>query len=124
MLRNFFATVAVGSLFVGGLAASHLAFAQDGGPGPRGMRGGPMMMADANKDGTITKAELTASLEARFAQLDANKDGKLTKDEAKVIMQFIGRGGSGFGGLGGNGNRGGGRGRAAFPFGGGAPQKP
>ena len=27
MLRKFFSTVAVGSLFVGGLAASHLAFA-------------------------------------------------------------------------------------------------
>ena len=48
MLRKFFTTVAVGSLFVGGLAATHVAFAQDGGPGPRGMRGGPMMMADAN----------------------------------------------------------------------------
>ncbi|QHD68305.1 calcium-binding protein [Sphingobium yanoikuyae] len=87
MLRKFFTTVAVGSLFVGGLAASHLAFAQDGGPGPRGMRGGPMMMADANKDGTITKAELTASLEARFAQLDANKDGKLTKEDRDIRRQ-------------------------------------
>ncbi|EKU75826.1 MULTISPECIES: EF-hand domain-containing protein [Sphingobium] len=87
MLRNFFATVAVGSLFVGGLAATHVAFAQDGGPGPRGMRGGPMMMADANKDGTITKAELTASLEARFAQLDANKDGKLTKEDRDIRRQ-------------------------------------
>ena len=87
MLRKFFTTVAVGSLFVGGLAASHLAFAQDGAPGPRGMRGGPMMMADANKDGTITKAELTASLEARFAQLDANKDGKLTKEDRDIRRQ-------------------------------------
>ncbi|WP_313330226.1 EF-hand domain-containing protein [Sphingobium yanoikuyae] len=87
MLRKFFATVAVGSLFVGGLAATHVAFAQDGGPGPRGMRGGPMMMADANNDGTITKAELTASLEARFAKLDANKDGKLTKEDRDIRRQ-------------------------------------
>ena len=89
MLRKFFTTVAVGSLFVGGLAATHVAFAQDGGPGPRGMRGGPMMMADANKDGTITKAELTASLEARFAKLDANKDGKVTAEEMKAARQAM-----------------------------------
>ncbi|EQB31998.1 EF-hand domain-containing protein [Sphingobium ummariense] len=82
MIRKFFGTVALGSLFVGGLAASHLAFAQPEGPGgARGMRGGPMMMADANKDGTITKAELTAALDARFAKMDVNKDGKLTKED-------------------------------------------
>jgi hypothetical protein len=76
---------------------------------------------DKNSDGFVTKDEFQ---NPAFGLLDKDRDGKLTKDEAKVIMQFIGRGGSGFGGLGGNGNRGGGRGRAAFPFGGGAPQKP
>jgi hypothetical protein len=50
--------------------------------------------------------------------LDKDRDGKLTKEEAKVIMQFIGK--SGFGG--GAGGRGGGRG--GFPFGGSAPKKP
>lgn len=76
---------------------------------------------DKNSDGFVTKDEFQ---NPAFGLLDKDRDGKLTKDEAKVIMQFIGRGGSGFGGLGGNGSRGGGRGRAAFPFGGGAPQKP
>lgn len=87
MIRKFMTTVAVGSLFVGGLAASHLVFAQDGAPSPHGLRGGMMMMADANRDGTITKAELTAALEARFARLDANKDGKLTREDREILRQ-------------------------------------
>ena len=81
MLRQFFTTVAVGSLFVGGLAATHVAFAQPGADGPRGPRGGMMMQADANKDGKISKAELTAALDARFARMDVDKDGKLTSKD-------------------------------------------
>jgi hypothetical protein len=88
MLRKFFTTVAVGSLFVGGLAASHLAFAQPG-PDARhgGPRGGMMMMADANKDGKISKAELTASLEARFAKMDVDKDGQITQKDRDALRQ-------------------------------------
>ncbi|AEG50247.1 EF hand repeat-containing protein [Sphingobium chlorophenolicum L-1] len=82
MTRKFMTTVALGSLFVGGLAASHLAFAQDAGP-----RGGMLMMADANKDGAVTKAELTAALETRFARLDANKDGKLDQADRDMLRQ-------------------------------------
>lgn len=88
MIRKFMTTVALGSLFVGGLAASHLAFAQDDDHGPGRGRGGAMMMlADANKDGTVTKAELTAALEARFARLDVNKDGKLTQEDRDLRRQ-------------------------------------
>lgn len=80
MVRKFFSTVAVGSLLMGGVAASQVAMAQ---PGPQeargGGRGGVMMMADANKDGTITKAELTAALEARFAKMDIDRDGQITQ---------------------------------------------
>lgn len=90
MIRKFFGTVALGSLFVGGLAASHLAFAQPGGGGdfrggPRG--GGLMRMADANKDGNLTKAEVTAAIDARFARLDVNKDGKLTQEDRTLARQ-------------------------------------
>ena len=88
MIRRFMTTVALGSLFVGGLAASHLAFAQDGPPragGPRG--GGMLMMADADKDGTVTKAELTAALDARFARLDVNKDGKIDQADRDILRQ-------------------------------------
>ncbi len=86
MIRRFMTTVALGSLFVGGLAASHLAFAQDDGPAG-GRRGNPMQMADANKDGNLTKAELTAALTARFAKMDVNGDGKVTKEERDAKRQ-------------------------------------
>lgn len=86
MIRKFMMTVAAGALLTGGLAASHIAAAQDG-PGRGGPRGGMMMMADANKDGNLTKAELTASLEARFAKMDANKDGKLSKEDWELRRQ-------------------------------------
>ncbi|WP_176591970.1 EF-hand domain-containing protein [Sphingobium sp. EM0848] len=86
MIRKFLTSVAVGSLFVGGLAASHFAFAQDGGP-EHGPRGGMLMMADANHDGVVTKAELTAALEARFAKLDANHDGKIDQADRDSMRQ-------------------------------------
>jgi Ca2+-binding EF-hand superfamily protein len=87
MLRTFFTTVAAGSLFVGGLAATHVAFAQpgpDGGPRPRG---GIMALADANKDGNISKAELTAALDARFARLDVDHDGQITRKDRDARRQ-------------------------------------
>ena len=88
MIRKFLGTVAVGSLFVGGLAVSHLALAQPGHEGHGGgPRGGLMAMADANKDGKISKAELTAALDARFTKMDANKDGKLTKEDRELGRQ-------------------------------------
>ena len=85
MLRKFFSTVAVGSLFVGGLAASHLAFAQPGADGPRGPRGGMMMQADANKDGQLTSKDRDLKrqqrMDERFAKLDTDKNGQLSKAE-------------------------------------------
>ncbi|KIO49690.1 hypothetical protein [Nitrosospira sp. NpAV] len=40
-------------------------------------------MADANKDGKITKEEWTAHHNAMFEHMDANKDGFIGKDEIK-----------------------------------------
>ena len=52
----------------------------------RGHRGGIGMMrlADADKDGTITKAEFETAAVRRFDRLDANHDGTVTRDEAKA----------------------------------------
>lgn len=64
-----------------------------GAEGPRkGMRGGHgghdggmmMKMADANKDGVVTKAEATAGALKHFDMIDANKDGTVTPDERKA----------------------------------------
>lgn len=87
MIRKFLSTAAVGALFVGGLAGAHVALAQPGDGGPGGRHGGMIEMADANKDGKISKAELTAALDARFAKMDANRDGKLTKEDREIRRQ-------------------------------------
>ncbi|WP_439515549.1 EF-hand domain-containing protein [Oceanibaculum nanhaiense] len=41
---------------------------------------------DANKDGQITRAEVEAAHEARFAGFDADKDGALSQDEFRSMM--------------------------------------
>lgn len=87
MLRKFMTTVALGSLFVGGLATAHLAYAQPGADaGPRG-RGGMMAQSDANKDGKISKAEFTTTLEARFAKMDVDHDGQITQKDRDARRQ-------------------------------------
>jgi Ca2+-binding EF-hand superfamily protein len=67
--------------------------AGEGRPGPDGMRGpGRGMMnellfvrllksADANKDGKISKEEMTGWQDQMFTQIDANKDGFVTRGE-------------------------------------------
>jgi len=45
---------------------------------------GGMMMADKNKDGTITQAEHRAHADAMFSKMDTNKDGKVTSAEMKA----------------------------------------
>lgn len=62
--------------------------------GGRGMQGGMMRMADANRDGAITRQEfLTASL-SRFDRGDANRDGQLTSEERRAMHGRM-RGGCG-----------------------------
>ena len=63
------------------------------------MRGGPMAgldfaAVDADKDGKITVAEMTAHRAARFAAADTDKDGKLSRAEfdAAKEKQRAGRG--------------------------------
>lgn len=92
------------------IAASGLlaagAFAQVAPPAPRAAGGG-LMRADANRDGVISRAEMIADAQARFAAMDADKDGKVTGDEREAAREAMraqrpggGQGGRG-GGLGG-----------------------
>jgi hypothetical protein len=57
--------------------------------GADGFRGGMTRMADADKDGAITKAEFQAAALTRFDRLDANKDGTVTADEAKAARDSM-----------------------------------
>jgi len=45
---------------------------------------GMIRMADADKDGAVTKAEFRARMLQRFDRLDANHDGIVTRAEAKA----------------------------------------
>jgi Ca2+-binding EF-hand superfamily protein len=61
-----------------------VAYAQtEGSPGHRGH----MMfeMLDANKDGTVTRAEATAAAEKHFAEVDTNKDGVISQAERDAM---------------------------------------
>lgn len=78
-MKKMIAATSLGAL----LLAGGIAIAQPGGDvHPAGMhRGGGMHGADANNDGTVTRAELTAQLDQRFAKLDTNGDGQITQAE-------------------------------------------
>ncbi|MCX8476153.1 MAG: EF-hand domain-containing protein [Sphingomonas sp.] len=78
-------TIAAALLATGLLAGAAFAAQQTSAPTPapqdRMSGGNPLKLADANNDGAVTKAEMLADVDARFAKLDANKDGKISKDE-------------------------------------------
>jgi streptogramin lyase len=46
-----------------------------------------MHMADADKDGSVTQAELASAALAHFDKTDANKDGQVTRDERRAARQ-------------------------------------
>lgn len=54
--------------------------------GPDGMMDGSWIMdlADADKDGRLTEAEVTAAALARFDRLDRNKDGEVSAQERRA----------------------------------------
>lgn len=57
-----------------------------------GRHGGGMKMlkmADANGDKTITKAEMTAAVDAHFAKADTNKDGEISSAEHDAMRSAM-----------------------------------
>lgn len=58
----------------------------------KGHHGGGMKMlkmADANGDKTITKAEMTAAVDAHFAKADTNKDGLISSAEHDAMRSAM-----------------------------------
>jgi len=54
-------------------------------PTPAGpMRGGGLMRADTNRDGVVTRDEVIADADRRFARMDIDGDGKVSRDELRA----------------------------------------
>ncbi len=64
-----------------------------GGAGRRGISGRKgakgFARADANDDGKLTQAEMTATALARFDQVDTNKDGTLSAEERRASWEAM-----------------------------------
>lgn len=80
MMKKLLVSAALGAMLMTGVA-----IAQPGGEAPGAPRHG--LPGDTNGDGKVTKAELTASLDARFAALDTNNDGKITPEERAAARE-------------------------------------
>jgi Ca2+-binding EF-hand superfamily protein len=87
MNRKIIAALLGASLLAGGAYAAQQSQPQ----APQAPRG-PMMHADANNDGIVTREEVLAQVEARFAKQDANKDGQVSADERRAARPHRGRG--------------------------------
>ena len=76
MKKTILISSAAAMLMAGGIAIAA--------PGDRGMR------ADTDGDGAVSRAELTASLEQRFARMDVNGDGQISSAdrEARQAERF------------------------------------
>jgi Ca2+-binding EF-hand superfamily protein len=64
-----------------------LGFAADNTTAPKGERGSHFKKADADGNGTLSRAEVEKSmprLAEKFDQVDTNKDGQLSRDEMKA----------------------------------------
>lgn len=81
-MKKFLISTALGAMLVAGGVATAQSNAPAPGAGPRhGLPG------DTNGDGKVTKAELTASLQEKFAKMDLNGDGKITKEERDQLRE-------------------------------------
>lgn len=83
-------------LISGALAAllttvSGAALAQDAPPPPHRHGGGLLMRADTNRDDIVTRDEMLAAVDTRFARIDANRDGRITADERHDRGRMAGR---------------------------------
>ncbi|WP_010544571.1 EF-hand domain-containing protein [Sphingomonas elodea] len=78
MLKRF-TLAALGATLLAGAAHAGQQAPQDG--PPMRPRPDPLAMADKDKDGVVTRAEMLAGVETRFKAMDADHDGKVTAEE-------------------------------------------
>lgn len=68
----------------GTICSGSLALAQVLPPPPRGSGHMLFEVMDGNKDGVVTRSEVSSALEQRFAALDTNRDGSISPEERKA----------------------------------------
>lgn len=90
MNKQIIAAAIAATAMFGSAAVAQTAANQQTPPAPMARHhGGPMMMADGDKDGVLTKAELLAGVDARFNKFDANHDGKITSEERRAAFDAM-----------------------------------
>ena len=91
MNKTLIAALLGATLLAGGAAAAiHSQTPPQDGP-KRGMMRDPLARADADNNGIVTRAEVLAQIDARFAAVDANKDGKITAEERQAARATMGK---------------------------------
>lgn len=90
-MRKFVLFLALGASGFAGAASSAQTAPQPTAPAPRPMppHGGPMMRADADGDGKVSRAEFIAQADGRFLQMDTDKDGTVSRSEMKAFRQAM-----------------------------------
>ncbi|WP_448664310.1 ca2+ sensor protein [Sphingomonas sp. CJ20] len=87
MKKAMVAALLGASLLAGSASASQTT--PGAAPGNRPPRPDPMMRADANKDGILTRDEVIADVTATFSRIDANKDGTISPDEREAVLALL-----------------------------------
>lgn len=92
-MRNWILVAALGAAAMTSAGASG-ATPQDSAPPPPPVdapapppRGGPLLRADADGDGIVTRDEVVADADRRFAAMDADHNGKIDKDERRAFHE-------------------------------------
>ncbi|MBO9711840.1 ca2+ sensor protein [Sphingomonas sp.] len=91
MRKTILSAALAATLLAGGIAFAQTA-PEDGPPPPGGpghMMRDPLLRADANKDGVVTRDELLADVARRFAKMDTNHDGKISPEERQAAFQAM-----------------------------------
>ena len=86
-MRTWITAAALGSAVLGGfgtVAAQAQEAAREAAPPAPPPPGGPLMSADADGDGVVTREEAIAAADRRFAEMDTDHDGKIEARERRA----------------------------------------
>ncbi|MGR3316244.1 EF-hand domain-containing protein [Roseovarius indicus] len=85
-MKNGFLIASLGAAILAGAATQGAAAGDDMSKGHHGKRPS-FEELDANGDGAVSREEMQARMQARFADADADGDGKITREEMSARME-------------------------------------